>query len=392
VSEAQTKSYQTLCPCQQSSNLTLLPFPSKLSLIDGSGELDFEEFVVVMSSDQRGDGFFGTLAEEQKGVENQAFYEFATIYRRDMLLEMVEDREGAGRMGEAEFEALSKAKLRLQAKTGFTDNQSRQFQHFKELFEIQLFSDKAAKGTAIEAKAIEKAVKKEERDCEVHRNNQSAKVLIRRRIKEREEAKVEGARLAAKVDAEVEEEAERNARSGISVGVISNFNIPIHQESSTPLSLRQKNSTFRAISPITSRIPTSPLVAGGKQMTRITSSPVRSRDGNPKQSTFITDQHLETSEKPVPAVKLPVAATVLKHRPSQVKLTQGQLTTLKLRAYEDARLAMTPRDDGDDETQQNNWSHLVRKPSKPGKMGDPLRNRRPVPRARKNVSRGRLIG
>jgi len=57
---------------------------------DGSGAIDFEEFVAVMTSDLQGRDFFNLKDEQDQGIQHQAFYEFATTYRREMLLEIIE--------------------------------------------------------------------------------------------------------------------------------------------------------------------------------------------------------------------------------------------------------------------------------------------------------------
>jgi len=76
---------------------------SKFELMDadGSGSIDFEEFVAVMTSDLTGQDFYNLEDEKQEGIQHQAFFEFATTYRRKMLIEVIDGvRANEGLVGE----------------------------------------------------------------------------------------------------------------------------------------------------------------------------------------------------------------------------------------------------------------------------------------------------
>ena len=43
-----------------------------------------------MTSDSQKKGFFNLKDEKDQGIQHKAFFEFATTYRREMLLEIIE--------------------------------------------------------------------------------------------------------------------------------------------------------------------------------------------------------------------------------------------------------------------------------------------------------------
>ena len=418
---------------------------------DGSGELDFEEFVMVMSSDQQGRGFFTTLKEEKnQGVANQAFYEFATTYRREMLLEIIEGREGANTLTGGEYAASHAAKAARNEELGISEDNSRQFQQFKELFEIQLFSDKASQKTHLDAKALENTEKKEERMREVNRNNVGAKKLLKRYAKLAKDNREEGNKMFVTVEKQVElrskMESMRKNRATVQKFSAVHHNLPVmgvmsRKSSNSPNPSRSNSPKVSATRKVRICAPssgTSPPISphvsptsspGGSsthkvgfgvlpeartpefspnppnhrgerksspkeraaphdvrvRMMRMTASPMLK--GRSLRHTSSAAHARIKYDKPKAKPLLPVTATVLSHTPRQEKLTQGQLTQLKMQAYEDARAAMTPRD-GEEPVVA-----LKKKPVKPGRVGDPLRNRRPMPKNRKIIgTRGRLIG
>lgn len=85
---------------------------------DGSGTLSFDEFLTVMTSDDVGHTFFRLSDEQRADGDEKSFFQFATLYRREMLLNSI---------------------------TGGSKNMQRQrFNMFRELFDLQLLSDKLA--------------------------------------------------------------------------------------------------------------------------------------------------------------------------------------------------------------------------------------------------------
>ncbi|GMH48318.1 hypothetical protein TrRE_jg959, partial [Triparma retinervis] len=86
------KALEGLCYNEVKAQEILAKF--ELMDADGSGSIDFEEFASVMTSEENGADEIMTLEDERDvGIQHQAFYEFATTYRREMLLEEIE-REG----------------------------------------------------------------------------------------------------------------------------------------------------------------------------------------------------------------------------------------------------------------------------------------------------------
>ena len=64
--------------CQLDSNAILDKF--EYMDADGSGAIEFEEFVSVMTSDMRGQEFFRLADEKEAARQSKAFFEFATVY------------------------------------------------------------------------------------------------------------------------------------------------------------------------------------------------------------------------------------------------------------------------------------------------------------------------
>jgi hypothetical protein len=191
---------ETICYNELKAQEILAKF--ELMDTDGSGELDFEEFVAVMTSDLQGQDFFNLKDEQDQGVQHQAFYEFATTYRREMLLEIIEGRgnffeknafknhvEGMENFLPAGYEEEEeKEKEKEKEKKGKEDgdlsdddvdkaNQAPAFSKFKELFDLQLINDKAHEAKEIERKSRIKQQEKRRWISEVQRNNKSAKTM-----------------------------------------------------------------------------------------------------------------------------------------------------------------------------------------------------------------------
>ncbi|KAJ8600023.1 hypothetical protein CTAYLR_001877 [Chrysophaeum taylorii] len=87
---------------------------------NGTGCIDWDDFVQVMTSDARSHAY-PLLSDEQKAnnSQQQVFYEFATLYRRQMLINDIKAKADTSQVGEA-------------------------CDIFRELFEMQLTSDKLA--------------------------------------------------------------------------------------------------------------------------------------------------------------------------------------------------------------------------------------------------------
>ena len=56
---------------------------------DGSGTLSFDEFLTVMTSDDVGHTFFRLSDEQRADGDEKSFFQFATLYRREMLLNSI---------------------------------------------------------------------------------------------------------------------------------------------------------------------------------------------------------------------------------------------------------------------------------------------------------------
>ena len=129
---------------------------------DNSGSIDFEEFMAVMTSDGDSREYFDLAEEMDEGFQHRAFYEFATTYRRQMLLEKIE----AG-----DEEATNSSTT---SKDGFG-----RFRHFRELFSLQLGypTDKSNTAREKESKRRKERLARKEWMQEVRRCNASAKSL-----------------------------------------------------------------------------------------------------------------------------------------------------------------------------------------------------------------------
>ncbi|GMH64619.1 hypothetical protein TrST_g10093 [Triparma strigata] len=148
---------------------------------DGSGSIDFEEFVAVMTSDSQKKGFFNLKDEKDQGIQHKAFFEFATTYRREMLLEII---EGTGRIGRPEtpptptHDARHRRASYLLPPTEIVHSADvTQFEQFHELFALQLVSDNKSELKEELNKEIELKRKKQQWVKEVRRNNEGARCL-----------------------------------------------------------------------------------------------------------------------------------------------------------------------------------------------------------------------
>ncbi|GMH73973.1 hypothetical protein TrLO_g3935 [Triparma laevis f. longispina] len=153
---------------------------------DGSGSIDFEEFVAVMTSDSQtqGKAFFNLKDEMDQGIQHKAFFEFATTYRREMLLEII---EGKGRIGdgigdgmpespEMEMERMRRESMLVQKEIVHSKD-VRQFEQFHELFALQLVNDSKSDIEDALKKEVELKRKKANWIKEVRRNNEGARCL-----------------------------------------------------------------------------------------------------------------------------------------------------------------------------------------------------------------------
>ncbi|GMI39996.1 hypothetical protein TeGR_g10323, partial [Tetraparma gracilis] len=183
---------ETICYNELKAQEILAKF--ELMDADGSGAIDFEEFVAVMTSDLTGQDFFNLKDEQDQGIQHQAFYEFATTYRREMLLEII---EGRGNFFEEKLEGDETNSLGSHADTkegpqsptskgpvGVSDD-VRAFQQFKELFELQLVNDKRHEASEGVRKDKLERLEHSRWLAEVRRNNKSARTLRKRQDTEK---------------------------------------------------------------------------------------------------------------------------------------------------------------------------------------------------------------
>ncbi|GMI44429.1 hypothetical protein TrCOL_g2679 [Triparma columacea] len=147
------KALESLCYNEVKAQEILAKF--ELMDADGSGSIDFEEFASVMTSEETGAEEMMSLEEERGvGIQHQAFYEFATTYRREMLLEQIEYESG---------------------------NDVEPYSNFEELFSLQLVNDKAGVDeSGALAVSQEKARSKLWRE-QVRRNNEAARTGVGRK-------------------------------------------------------------------------------------------------------------------------------------------------------------------------------------------------------------------
>ena len=150
------KALEGLCYNEVKAQEILAKF--ELMDADGSGSIDFEEFAAVMTSEEvSSDEVLSLEDEKDLGLQHQAFYEFATTYRREMLLEEIE--------GEGPNDVVP-------------------YGSFKELFSLQLIADKLRKDEEGRIEGEKKKERMEGWKREVERCNIGA-----RRIREEKEGK-----------------------------------------------------------------------------------------------------------------------------------------------------------------------------------------------------------
>ncbi|KAH8056567.1 hypothetical protein JL722_7405 [Aureococcus anophagefferens] len=108
---------------------------------DGSGTLSFDEFLTVMTSDDVGHTFFRLSDEQRADGDEKSFFQFATLYRREMLLNSIT----GGSKNMQRRPARRNSNLRPDSNGVHQTLRLRQrFNMFRELFDLQLLSDKLA--------------------------------------------------------------------------------------------------------------------------------------------------------------------------------------------------------------------------------------------------------
>ncbi|KAH8061259.1 hypothetical protein JL721_8920 [Aureococcus anophagefferens] len=107
---------------------------------DGSGTLSFDEFLTVMTSDDVGHTFFRLSDEQRADGDEKSFFQFATLYRREMLLNSI-----TGGSKNMQRRPARNSNLRPDSNGVHQTLRLRQrFNMFRELFDLQLLSDKLA--------------------------------------------------------------------------------------------------------------------------------------------------------------------------------------------------------------------------------------------------------
>lgn len=141
------------CPLEKSKVMETFRYTDS----DGSGTIDWPEFVAVMTSDTHSEAY-PLLSDEMSAKDNQqqVFYEFATLYRRQMLINDIKANTSANRVCEA-------------------------YNIFRELFDVQLAADKLAESAQVRLRSQVRKQLRAQARLLAKRSNAASRALIKKR-------------------------------------------------------------------------------------------------------------------------------------------------------------------------------------------------------------------